>query len=328
MKISPKFNFLLLRGSYNPYLFRQFSWRIRYVDVCPLWRCDARCPTCGAWKRQAPELSFEQAKRFIEYFTRMDRVVIEGGEPTLWEHLEYFVQNVDSKHVMIISHGMNPGKISYLARKFSPEKVHWLISLNGIGKTHDASRGVKGAYPKTMKSIKLLKKLGYTVNLSFVGFQENIDEYPKVRAKAEELGCHLDLCFPVGNVKFGEWMKWHFVDYERILQIQRNNYLTGRTKRLNRLAKKKFIEGVAERKLLPCFAGKSMAHINPFGIIRPCCWDETMEIGKITDGGVFIDEKKRREYQKTRIPQECQYTDGRLCGDCFVHFSIRSSLII
>ena len=300
--------------------------KIRYVDICPLWRCDARCPTCGAWKRNAPEINENQMYQIINhpYFKYIDQLILEGGEPTLWELLDRFVLEFNKTHpkctIAIITNGFKPERINELMQKFDciKEKLRWTISLNGLGKIHDASRGRKNVFDKTIESAKLLKDKGYIVTFSFAPFKYNEQDYENVVEFANNMNMYVDVCYPCDYAKFGENLKWKPASFQRLVEI-------GETKKkgqpfLNRWLFDYVFDHIAKKKIMPCWAGQTMAHIDPYGVIRPCHLDEKMELGRIYDEKIVL-EKKNLD----RFPA-CQYANGGLCNQCYITWSTTRSI--
>lgn len=312
------------------YPFERFSWKIKHLDLCPTWKCDARCPTCNAWKRGDQELSHMQMAQICDYFKDLKQIVIEGGEPTKWGSLISFVYFIKCNNITIISNGLNIENIIDKAGniKISTgiKKVKWLISLNGIGKVHDESRGIKGAFEKTAITIMELKKLGFEVSISYVPFVENYEEYWKVKGFAKEGGHGFCICYPVQAAKFGDQgQRWTMLPEDKIIELMEDYCETSRF--FNKWAYRKFIKGVKDKKILPCWAGKNMVHINPDGKIRPCPFYEKMNIGVVWDEGIKIWDFARKELQKKIIPQNCQYSSGRLCNDCNIYYTMRHKLL-
>lgn len=322
-------------GKYNTHVWEYISQKLgmikwRYVDLCPLWKCNAKCPTCGAWKRGNNMLSPEQAEKIIcdTVFKHLEYMVIEGGEPTLWPELGWFVKmNCDmfpKRTVAVITNGFLPRKVKVLAEAWLPVKnqIRWVISLNGIGAVHDKSRGVDGVFQKTVTTAAMLKDMGYIITFSFVPFQYNESDYEKVKAYGEMLGIPVDVCFPCESGKFGPPPEWKPADFDRIEEITKDSTRGFWAKKIVEY----FFRHAEKKELMPCFAGSAMIHINPEGIIRPCSMDERMEIGQIKDDKVKVNTHKLKEYLTEWIPQKCEYQHGGVCNRCFITWTMRRSI--
>ncbi|MFX0134128.1 MAG: radical SAM/SPASM domain-containing protein [Candidatus Hodarchaeota archaeon] len=319
----------MIKNCINPFLkswLNKLTNTIEYIDFCPTWKCNARCATCGAWKRSKKEISWKLYNQIIENFKKVKRLVIEGGEPTLWNYLYDFCYRFMKFHpkckVIIITNGFLIERIDIIAgllkREFS-KQLTWLVSLNGIGKTHDKSRGVKNVFEKTVESAKIIKSFGYSVAFSYVPFLENMDEYPQVKELGKSLGIPTWICYFSKAAKFGEHQSWTQETNKTIYNSYSDNL-----KFFDKWTYEYFLNHVREKKVMPCWAGCSAIHINPEGIIRPCPFDESMVIGKLREDKIEF-YSNRKETIK-RIPEQCQYQTGELCNDCIVFYSLRRSI--
>jgi radical SAM protein with 4Fe4S-binding SPASM domain len=307
---------------------------IEYADICSSWKCNSFCPTCGAWKRdQITALSVNQIDHIKKSFSNLKTIVCEGGEPFLWNNLDYFceVMHKQGRLISIITNGLAVQRIQKFADKFGPlnDRINFLVSLNGIGETHDISRGVKGAFDKTLESAKILRAAGFGVSFSYVPFQENIKDYKYIQLLGSELGIGIGLCYPCQSAKFGENMIWHHLDRRIVKEIRKDNMDSRPFPKNPRRWYNYFMAGWGDdyftdnaiaQKIMPCSAGRKMMHINPEGIIRPCSMDESMAIGKVTDNGV--DWTGLSKEHKARIPNVCQYESGDVCNACYIGYTV------
>lgn len=297
-----------------------------YLDLCPSWKCNARCPTCESWKRNGGELSDAQAWQIIsdKNFQYLRYVVIKGGEPTLWKPLGGFVEKLaqDPKRVIsVITNGFLPDEVARLAEKWLPIKnqIRWIVPLNGIGEMHDASRGVKNVFKKTVTSANTVKKMGYITTFSFTPFKVNEDHFPRVKILSEVFGIPINVCYLCESGKFGS-PKWKPSSHEKIVEMSSDGGYW------DKLTRRCFFDSVEKKKVMPCWAGSSMIHINPEGLIRPCSMDKSMGIGMITKDETRIFGSNIKKYLKERIPEKCQYTTGSICNNCMISWTLRRSI--
>ncbi len=291
--------------------------KITYLDICPLWRCNAKCPTCDAWKRDPKlELSVPQTEQILKEpnFRHLKRLVIEGGEPTLWPHLRWFVAQTCQQNkkvvVAIITNGLATTKIEELAEGFEPirTRLRWYVSLNGIGETHDKSRGVARAFEKTLNSAIALRQRGYMVFFSFAPFKQNIGDYREVVRMAESYNISMSICFPTSRAKFSDG--WDLAD-KKSLDDLHSDWLSRFGWRY-KLAYGYLLNNAQNKKLMPCDAGKSMLHINPQGNIMACHMTD-----KHYQGQVWKEKIIWFDPDISGIPSECQYENGEFCVDCY-----------
>ena len=306
---------------------------LNYLEVLPLWGCDAKCPTCGSWKRSdAKRLTIDQAKAIVNYpFDYLEKVVIEGGEPTMWEHLDWFVANMLNKHkidtLVIITNGLNWKHIKTIGQNLKQYQplLRWSVSFNGMGKTHDYSRGVKGAFEKTTATIKCLKDSGYEVRLSFAPFVKNYQEYETVREYAKGLGISdVGVCYPTASTKFGENLKAQIIDEEEFDKFYKK-YLT-HCSRAWRWSGEYFHWHVQRKKLMACDSAQSSINITPEGNITPCCFREDGIIGKVTDSKMELYPDKIKEVAAQLKKASCCYNERTACGDCMLIRTIRHNV--
>lgn len=304
---------------------------INYIDFCPTWKCNARCATCGAWKREDSEIQPKLYNQIIENkaFHKLRKIIIEGGEPTMWNYLYDFLYRFMKFHpkcrTHVITNGFKTDSIDNIAGSLKKEfakQLSWSVSLNGLGKTHDKSRGVKNVFDKTVASAQILKDHGYSVAFSYVPFAENVNEYDQLVDFCKLVDIPLWVCYYSKSAKFGEHQAWTQEITEQYDHVYSESLKS--QKFYQKWAYQYFLDYVRQKKIMPCWAGRSMVHINPQGLIRPCHLNEDMAIGHLTNKDVvFYDE---REANIQWIPKLCQYSSGELCNDCFVFYTIRNSM--
>ncbi len=163
-----------IKGLYKIPLFelaRHSRWFIKFIPVQPIRaticvtdRCNSRCITCYKWK----EKSQDELKTFeLRYFLSQLRAVgindlsLSGGEPLLRDDLPAIVRKAcDLKfdRIQLITNGL------LLTRERLGELVESgitsvYVSLNGVEDVHDTTRGIKGAYSKTMEALENLVQM-------------------------------------------------------------------------------------------------------------------------------------------------------------------------
>lgn len=297
---------------------RELVPKWRYIDLCPSWECDARCPTCNAWKRDAGAMTHNQAMQIACSFPDCKTLIIEGGEPTRWQHLNDFVNWFEVIHekcnITIITNGIDTENVLNKAESMS-SRINFLISFNGFDDIHSQSRGVKGATEATLSTAMELKMMGFNVAFSYVPFQENYSEYEKIVEYCKKEGMGFGLCYPVKSGKFGDkGLRWELITDEQKDAIFAKHINSKRG--YSKMVYDMFYQKARAKQLMPCLAGRSMLHINPQGIIRPCHLDETREIGRVGEDSIQWHLDKIKQYRK-EIPASCMYANGDLCNDCF-----------
>jgi len=315
------------------WLYSKLRWkRWSMLDICPTWKCNSKCPTCGAWTRDKHELSLAQTQHLVydKRFSHLNHVYIEGGEPTLWTHLEtyldMFLASKPAALVNIITNGFRVDYLENLGKKFiqTKDQIKFYISLNGYEEIHDASRGVKKAYERTTASVKILKDMGYFIQLPCVVFDQNLEAIDHVYKFAEEFNCEVGNCYSTDYGRFKmDKGRWTTNRQDEIQQVYRR--ALSHLKLIDHWAYDYFLTNAKKGNTMPCYGGYRYVHVDPKGELRPCLFDESMRIGKVTDDGVEIDDQGFKDALR-RIPNKCQYTGDQICDDCLIRKSIRSNI--
>ncbi|GAB1309298.1 hypothetical protein KH5_19810 [Urechidicola sp. KH5] len=133
--------------------------------------CNSKCVMCNIWKRdESLEITPEQLKEILsnELFDSLEHIGVTGGEPTLREDLpEIFEKIIEAiPHVKGLSTITNAiieedvktriEEVKAVCDRFSkPFSV--MVSLDGLGKSHDNVRGTKGNFKTAINVINYLK---------------------------------------------------------------------------------------------------------------------------------------------------------------------------
>ena len=256
------------------------------------------------------------------------RVQIQGGEPTLYTHIYHaislFSENKKTD-VAVITNGLAGSRIMGICHMFEGEEnIRWIVSLNGWGALHDESKGVPGAFDKAMGSIKFMKSYGFRVNIQFMPCNENMCDLDAVREFAETKCDGFLICHPVRGFKFGKDMAWTIPDNQTIYNLQMQNVSKNP---INKWSHEILCKALRDEKLLPCWGGRSMIHIDPSGKIRPCGFTDwgSVEVGEIINGGLWRNFFTKKILAET-VPDKCMYTESGLCNSAGVGWTLRGSL--
>jgi radical SAM protein with 4Fe4S-binding SPASM domain len=137
------------------------------------------------------ELTFEEIKGVIDQLREMKVFSINfgGGEPLLRKD---FVDIV--KYASDLNFGIILSTNGYLVNDDFLDKLEDLktftvqVSVDGLEKTHDKFRGVKGSFNKAVNALKLFAERGYNATMSTMILRDNIDEMKDLCNLAVELG--------------------------------------------------------------------------------------------------------------------------------------------
>lgn len=167
----------------------------RYPKILQLpitYKCDSRCKMCNIWKMShSNEMSVGELGQFLKdpIFKKIESVGINGGEPSLIPNLTDYAREVlklpKLKSLDIISNGFN--KESFLKSlqeiykncRDKGIRFHVSISLDGVGRIHDAIRGKLNVFEKTVSTIdEIVANQGKYCDSIDVGctiIQQNVD---------------------------------------------------------------------------------------------------------------------------------------------------------
>lgn len=278
--------------------FRRWGWpRLLPFSlvVSVSYRCNSRCRTCNVWKKNAEDLSLEEWDRtFAHIGHRLYYLTLTGGEPFLRQDLTEIVRSAYRRCrpavITIPTNGLLtnviPAWTAEILQTAPTTKVGINISLDGIGKQHDAIRGVPGNYDKALTTYRALKSIQHpnlTVSLHTVISRENVDDIPTIyetlallepdsyiteiaeeRAELDTIGLGVTpeiedykraVAFLTKRLK-----EQRFGGISRITQSFRERYydLTQRTL-------------LEQRQIIPCYAGWASGHVAPDGDVWTCC---------------------------------------------------------
>lgn len=157
-------------------------------------KCNLDCSFCFQHNRgPADELSTDEWLNIIHQIPFFGIITISGGEVTL---------RPDFK--ILLNHCLNQTKVNLITNAtllddemietFVEKKLFLMgISLDGLGATHDALRGRKGAFDKVMANLEKLRRArrgGYPmIDIKAVVLEKNMSELPELYKMAESMGC-------------------------------------------------------------------------------------------------------------------------------------------
>ncbi len=150
----------MIKDDYD--IFEQIDNKYLIVDWAPLNLCNFSCTYChhSNYDGSNTPHSIEDCKRFVDYIsTSTDKLLyfnINGGEPTLWRHLDEFCEYVKSKNtkniIRLITNGTR-GENWWLARTHLIDQI--IVSIhNGQTKNQEIVEKFNAFY-KTGSDVSL-----------------------------------------------------------------------------------------------------------------------------------------------------------------------------
>ncbi|MFB3815439.1 MAG: radical SAM protein [Terriglobales bacterium] len=190
--------------------------------------CNLRCIHCRATATELSsplDLPTAKARDIIEQIAAYANpiLVLSGGEPLYRKDIFELATLATERglRVALATNGTLVDKA--VARKVVGAGVKRVsISLDGAdAETHDAFRGIPGAFDNAITGLRNLKQLGMSVQINMTIARHNVDQLPRVLELARNLGAdalHTFLLVPVGcGVEIAERQMVPPDEYERIL---------------------------------------------------------------------------------------------------------------
>jgi Fe-coproporphyrin III synthase len=146
--------------------------------------CNLKCIHCYSNSRNirySNELTTDEGKRLISDLASFGSPVLlfSGGEPIVREDLPELAEFAVNKgmRVVISTNGtLLTRKVAYNFRKIGVSYVG--VSIDGMQKTHDGFRGVKGAFDMTMNGIRICRDEGIKVGMRVTMNRKNLADIP------------------------------------------------------------------------------------------------------------------------------------------------------
>lgn len=169
----------------------RFTGRKRFPVVMmlePLHLCNLACDGCGRireYKETIREMMpLEDCLRAAEE-CGAPIVSVCGGEPLIYPHIVELVRGLldRKRHVMVCTNAIGLEKF---LPKFRPSPRFTInVSMDGLEKTHDMTRGRKGLYQLDIKAITAAKAQGFRVVTNTTIYRET--DMAEVESLCEEL---------------------------------------------------------------------------------------------------------------------------------------------
>ncbi len=280
--------------------------------------CNLKCHYCyrKAGKEGKNRLETKQLLSILDtlFLNGLQSVELTGGEPTLHpdflEILEFCYDRVQL--IGLMTNGTVLSK--NLVKKLLPYKEKLVISISLDShkpEIHDIRRGVKGAFNKTCKGIKLIAKHGFITRVSMAVDEETWEDVEETLLLSKKLGAGMFTYGPVlpfGNAK-NHFHEWKFnakavAEKEKTLKAKYKDYI------------QLLQEDTMEKLNSPgsCGAGYRSVAMAPNGEIRPCVtFDENYGImGSLKDSS--IDEVFSN--QTIKLMSELKAPTYEVCKEC------------
>ena len=180
-------------ANYFKYAFlKNFIKKPVYLIFFITSKCNSKCRHCFYWdnlNKFTNELNLDEINKFSKQLKHIEWLTLSGGEPfirkDIYEICKIFYKNNGVKSLTIPTNGLLTEKIKNDVEKISGLglDVSINLSLDGLEKTHDFIRGIKGSFKKILKTYYELVKLKKRFSNLYVRVNTTINNknYKEVR---------------------------------------------------------------------------------------------------------------------------------------------------
>ena len=312
-------------------------------------RCQSRCQTCRIWElyrahpeRLADELTLSEIERIFQGIGHIYFFNVSGGEPFLRDDLADIM-------ALAMRH-LTPRVLHAPTNALAPERVESITarvlqgmsetgydapltvkpSLDGIGEEHDRIRGVPGNFSRFEETVARLMALQRRypqlhVEVGTVISRANMGDVDAIAAYVHTLGVESyrnEIAEQRAEFfNLGDPITPSATEYEELVKgfarrIRENTAGKRDLAKMTESLRLVYYEYAARilregRQVLPCHAGITNAHINPYGQVWPCCvlgYDQPM--GELRE----VDYDFQRVWQSTQASRVRAYIKARKCA--------------
>jgi MoaA/NifB/PqqE/SkfB family radical SAM enzyme len=260
------------------------------------YNCNSRCRTCNIWKKKARDLTLEEYEKIFKNLGRSVLwATLSGGEPfmrpDLGEVASSLYRNCRPKVINIPTNGLLGEYIAKrseaIARSCPDSQIVVNLSLDGIGKKHDAIRVVPGNFERAMKAYSALRKIdlpNFTLGVHSVISKFNVSDIPELCDHVLEKLKPDSYITEVAEQRaeldtMGADITPSAEDYAKAVDYVTKRTAAYRTRGVSRFTKAfrsgyySFAKSVlaTNRQPIACYAGIASAQISPEGDVWGCC---------------------------------------------------------
>jgi heme b synthase len=308
--------------------------------------CNLACRHCRAEAHPEPhpgELSTEEAERLIDSFTECGDpiIILTGGEPLLRGDVFELAEHIRAVGLRCVMAPNGTLIDDRAARKIRASGIaRCSVSLDGAdAASHDALRGVPGAFDAALQGIEHLKAQGVEFQINSTVTKSNLHSFRDIFALARSLGAaawHIFLLVPTGRAallgeevitasEYEETLNW-FYDFRKSAGMSLKATCAPHYCRI--LRQRARAEGLEvnvdsfgmEAAGRGCLGGTGFCFISHTGQVQPCGYLE-LDCGNIRVSSFpelwrssehFLEFRDRSRY-KGKCGR-CEY--HRVCGGC------------
>ena len=293
------------------------------VQLDLTYRCNERCIHCYLDHDDHGELTTAEIKDLLDQMADAGvfYLTISGGEIMMRKD---FFEILEHAHARTFSIKLKTNGV--LIRKKEAERIRALgvesvqISVySHRAEVHDAITKMPGSFRQTIEAVRLLRTAGLHVTMANVLMVQNAQDYPGVRALANELGAQCTLDPTITPMMDGDRSILELnVDKAALREVFRDGALVGNVEEFCAPP-----QGVDEDALdmLPCSAGHTACYVSPYGEVYPCVQfplpSGNVRQTKFVD--IWRDSPQLKEVRSITLrdmPSCSQCTHGATCTRC------------
>ena len=308
--------------------------------------CNLSCRHCRASATCGPyagELDTEHSLQLLDQIAQVGKpiIILTGGEPLLRPDIFEIATHGTKLGLRMVMAPNGTLITEETARRMAESGIQRIsISIDGADKqSHDAFRGVEGAFDGALRGARLAKEAGIDFQINTTVTQVNMDQVPQILELAEAIGAvahHIFLLVPTGRGKdmadqaisaddYETTLNW-FYDRQKVTSLQLKATCAPQYYRvLRQRAKKDNISITFQTHGLDavtrgCLGGISFCFVSHVGVVQPCGFLE-LNCGDVTkdtfphiweNSAIFND---LRDFGKLKGKcGRCEYR--RVCGGC------------
>jgi radical SAM protein with 4Fe4S-binding SPASM domain len=236
------------------------------------YRCNERCVHCYLDHDDHGEMTTAEIKHLMDEMADAGVFILtlSGGEIflrkdffELLEHARRLMFCVKLKTNAMLIRERQAARL----RDLNVESIQISI-YSHRPEVHDAITLVPGSLKRSLDAIRFLKSQGLKVIMANVLMTENMQDYPGVRALAQEMGVECTLDPTITPMMDGNRSTVALnVDQSVLRQVFRDPALVGNADEFCAIPPP---AGESELESIPCSAGHTACYVSPYGDVFPC----------------------------------------------------------
>jgi len=307
-----------LTASLTSYLVKnKLKGRERFPIVLmlePLHLCNLACDGCGRIREYKEtiqdSMSLEKCLGVVDE-SGAPVVSICGGEPLIYPHIDALVNGIveRKRNLYLCTNAINLDK--HLPH--FPKSPYFTInvSMDGLEKTHDVTRGRKGLYKLDLRMIRLAKEQGFRVVTNTTVYKET--EMEEIESMFEELhAAGVDGFLVSPGYHYEAVQDDIFLNREEI--HRKFKYILGLSKKFRFHNSPLYLKFLAGEREFDCTPWGNIT-VNPQGWKGPCYLITDQHYSSMND---LLDQTDWKRFEKREDPR---------CKNCMMHCSVEPTVV-